>query len=101
MVADGRFREDLYYRIKVVEVRVPPLRERREDIPPLAQHFLERPANDSAAPHKQLTAEAMRACVENPWRGNVRSLGRDRAGGHPFLGRRNHAGRAARRHSRG
>jgi DNA-binding NtrC family response regulator len=74
MVADGRFREDLYYRIKVVEIRVPPLRSRREDIPLLAQFFLEDACRRFGTPHKQLTPEAMRACVENPWRGNVRSL---------------------------
>ena len=74
MAADGRFREDLYYRIKVVEVRVPPLRERREDIAPLAMHFLDEAARQFGVPHKTLTPEAMRACVENPWRGNVRSL---------------------------
>src|SRR5208337_2745541 len=78
MVTEGRFREDLYYRIKVVEIRVPPLRERREDIPRLVQHFLkeacERFGTAQKPLHKQLTPEAMRACVENPWRGNVRSL---------------------------
>jgi two-component system, NtrC family, nitrogen regulation response regulator NtrX len=74
MAADGRFREDLYYRIKVVEVRVPPLRERREDIAPLVMHFLDEAARQFGVPHKTLTPEAMRACVENPWRGNVRSL---------------------------
>ncbi|HYA36643.1 MAG TPA: sigma-54 dependent transcriptional regulator, partial [Candidatus Binataceae bacterium] len=74
MVADGRFREDLYYRIKVVEVRVPALRERREDIPSLVQHFLKASSEHFATPPKQLTPEAMRACVENLWRGNVRSL---------------------------
>ena len=74
MAADGRFREDLYYRIKVVEVRVPPLRERREDIAPLAIHFLAEACKQFGAPHKTLTPEAMRACLENPWPGNVRSL---------------------------
>jgi DNA-binding NtrC family response regulator len=74
MAADGRFREDLYYRIKVVEVRVPPLRERREDIAPLAMHFLQEAGKQFGAPRKTLTPEAMRACVENAWRGNVRSL---------------------------
>ncbi len=74
MAAAGRFREDLYYRIKVVELRVPPLRERREDIPPLVMHFLAEARKNFAAPQKTLTPEAMRECVENPWRGNVRSL---------------------------
>jgi DNA-binding NtrC family response regulator len=74
MAADGRFREDLYYRIKVVEVRIPALRERHEDIAPLAMHFLDEACKQFATPHKTLTPEAMRACVENPWRGNVRSL---------------------------
>jgi DNA-binding NtrC family response regulator len=74
MAADGRFREDLYYRIKVVEVRVPPLRERREDIAPLVMHFLDEACKQFGAPQRTLTPEAMRACVENSWRGNVRSL---------------------------
>jgi DNA-binding NtrC family response regulator len=78
MVADGRFREDLYYRIKVVEIRVPPLRERREDIPRLVQHFLKEACDRFGTAQKQLrkqlTPEAMRACVEGQWRGNVRSL---------------------------
>src|SRR5215472_13965558 len=74
MAAEGRFREDLYYRIKVVEIRVPALRERREDIAPLAMHFLESASKQFGTTRKTLTREAMRACVENPWRGNVRSL---------------------------
>jgi len=74
MVESGRFREDLYYRIKVVELRVPPLRERREDILPLAMFFLEEACKSFSTERKTLAPEAMRACVENPWRGNVRSL---------------------------
>jgi two-component system NtrC family response regulator len=73
MVAGGRFREDLYYRIKVVEIRIPPLRERRADIPPLVMHFLKDACARFGA-DKRLTPEAMRLCVENEWRGNVRSL---------------------------
>jgi transcriptional regulator with GAF, ATPase, and Fis domain len=74
MVGDGRFREDLYYRIKVVELRVPPLREHREDIPPLVLHFLKEACERFGTPLKTLTPESLRACVENPWRGNVRAL---------------------------
>ena len=74
MVKSGRFREDLYYRIKVVEVRIPPLRERPEDIPLLAQQFLKEACERFGAPPKQLSAEAMRGCVERPWKGNVRAL---------------------------
>ncbi len=74
MAAQGRFREDLYYRIKVVEIRLPPLRERREDIPLMVQHFIREASNRYGKPEKRLTPDAMRACIENPWRGNARSL---------------------------
>jgi len=74
MVAQGRFREDLYYRVKVVEIRLPPLHERREDIPLIVQQFVRETARRHGRPEMQLSPEAMRACVENPWKGNVRSL---------------------------
>ena len=74
MIAQGKFREDLYYRLKVVEVRVPPVRERREDVPLMVQHFIAEACHRFSAPQKQLTPEAMRACVEAPWKGNARSL---------------------------
>jgi DNA-binding NtrC family response regulator len=74
MIAQGKFREDLYYRLKVVEIRVPPVRERREDVPLMVQRFIAEACQRFSAPPKQLTAEAMRACVEAPWKGNARSL---------------------------
>ncbi|MBV8454498.1 MAG: sigma-54-dependent Fis family transcriptional regulator, partial [Deltaproteobacteria bacterium] len=73
-VVQGRFREDLYYRVKVVEIRVPPLRERREDIPQMVQHFIRDACHRFGLPGKQLSPAAMRACVEAPWRGNARAL---------------------------
>ncbi len=73
-VREGRFREDLYYRLKVVEVAIPRLSERRDDIPLLVDHFLKEAAERFARPLKPLTAAALRRCVEHPWRGNVREL---------------------------
>jgi len=74
MVKQGRFREDLYYRIKVVEIRLPTLRERREDIPLMVQHFIREACERYGKPEKALTPEAMRACMEHSWKGNARSL---------------------------
>jgi two-component system, NtrC family, response regulator HydG len=72
-VAEKRFREDLYYRLNVVPLRVPPLRERREDVPILTQHFLERYA-ERTGERKTLSAEAIQKLMEYPWPGNVREL---------------------------
>ena len=69
-VNDGSFREDLYYRIAVVEVLLPPLRERREDIPPLAEHFYRRYAGENEA----LPAELRSSLLSRAWPGNVREL---------------------------
>ncbi|OHE56908.1 MAG: Fis family transcriptional regulator [Thermodesulfovibrio sp. RBG_19FT_COMBO_42_12] len=66
----GRFREDLYYRLNVVPIRIPPLRERKEDIPLLADHFLKRAPNYP----RMITTEAMRILMDYPWKGNVREL---------------------------
>jgi DNA-binding NtrC family response regulator len=73
-VRAGRFREDLYYRLRVVELTIPPLAERREDIPLLVDHFLQEAAARFNRPSKPLTAAALRACVEHDWKGNVRQL---------------------------
>ncbi|MGH8426740.1 MAG: sigma-54-dependent transcriptional regulator [Gammaproteobacteria bacterium] len=73
-VADGRFREDLYYRIDVISLRVPPLRERREDIPLLAEHLLARIAADTGIPAPALSPEALAALAEHDYPGNVREL---------------------------
>jgi len=73
-VRAGRFREDLYYRLRVVELTVPPLAERREDIPLLVDHFLRLAAEHFKRPVKPLSGAALRACVEGEWKGNVREL---------------------------
>ncbi|MCB9524150.1 MAG: nitric oxide reductase transcriptional regulator NorR [Myxococcales bacterium] len=70
----GRFRADLYHRLNVIEVRVPPLRERREDILLLVGHFLDRARTQLGTAALRLTREASRALVEQPWPGNVREL---------------------------
>jgi two-component system, NtrC family, response regulator PilR len=73
-VEQGRFREDLYYRLNVVPLEVPPLRERPEDIPPLARHFVEKVCSLEGLAGKVLTAEAMERLAGYPWPGNVRQL---------------------------
>ncbi|KYF77097.1 Fis family transcriptional regulator [Sorangium cellulosum] len=73
-VARGRFREDLYYRLKVFPIRLPPLRERRDDIPVLAGHFLERYADEIGKPCGGFSQQAMELMVAYDWPGNVREL---------------------------
>ena len=73
-VAEGRFREDLYYRLDVIPIHLPPLRERIEDIPWLTDHFLTKCSQASGQPAKHLTPEAMRLLQVHEWRGNVREL---------------------------
>lgn len=77
MVAGGQFREDLYYRLNVIPVQLPPLRERTEDIPLLVQHFLDRFRNEVGAPVRgalTVSQEAMRRLMAFEWPGNVRQL---------------------------
>jgi DNA-binding NtrC family response regulator/HAMP domain-containing protein len=70
----GRFREDLFYRLNVIPLRIPPLRERPKDIHLLARHFLNRFAREQAKPITGFRSEALRKLIENPWPGNVREL---------------------------
>jgi DNA-binding NtrC family response regulator len=74
MVARGEFRDDLYYRLNVVSIEIPPLRERREDIPALVEHFLERFASERTVPVTGVSREAMDLLVKYEYPGNVREL---------------------------
>jgi DNA-binding NtrC family response regulator len=74
LVADGRFREDLYYRLKVVTIKIPPLRERIEDIPLLARHFLKIFTEENGRIGMRFSPEILRHLVKLPWEGNVREL---------------------------
>jgi DNA-binding NtrC family response regulator len=73
-VEQGKFREDLFYRLNVITIDLPPLRARREDIPLLANHFLEYFTNENHLPTRNLTADAMRVLMDYDWPGNVREL---------------------------
>jgi DNA-binding NtrC family response regulator len=73
-VTEGRFREDLFYRLNVIEVHLPPLRERREDIPLLARHFVKRTAREQGHEEKPIEPPAMTALINYAWPGNVREL---------------------------
>jgi DNA-binding NtrC family response regulator len=73
-VSGGTFREDLYYRLAVIPIRLPSLRERRDDIPILAQHFLQRASASLGKPSLRFSDEAMDWLVQQPWPGNVRQL---------------------------
>jgi len=73
-IAEGRFREDLYYRLSVIPIQVPPLRDRRDDIPLLARHFLERFCKTMEKPIQGISPEAMTCLESYDWPGNVREL---------------------------
>ena len=71
---DGSFREDLYYRLNVIEIHIPPLRERGEDIPVLAHHFLKKFADANGKDVRRISDEALALLLRHPWPGNVREL---------------------------
>jgi DNA-binding NtrC family response regulator len=73
-VAEGRFREDLLYRLNTVEIALPPLRERKDDIPILAAHFLREQAGRYGKRVTSFAPEAMQLLLSHPWPGNVREL---------------------------
>ena len=74
MVQEGTFREDLYYRLNVINITVPALRDRKEDIPLLAETFLERYAKTNSKPVKHLSKECLALMFDHDWPGNVRQL---------------------------
>lgn len=74
LVAEGKFRDDLFFRLNVVQITMPPLRERKEDIPLLVRTFLKDAALENDKPHRELTPEAMAGILAYPWPGNVREL---------------------------
>jgi len=73
-VDEGRFREDLYYRLHVINIFLPPLRDRKDDIPPLVQHFLEKYSEENNKSDIELKPEALDLLMEYSWPGNVREL---------------------------
>jgi len=73
-VRQGRFRDDLYYRLNVIEIRIPPLRERKEDIPLLADHFIERLAHELGREVGSISEDALKVLMDYDWPGNVREL---------------------------
>ncbi len=74
LVAEGRFRQDLFYRLRVVPIQLPPLRERRDDIPLLAQHFVDKFREETGRPIEEIGPEALTLMLDYPWPGNVREL---------------------------
>jgi DNA-binding NtrC family response regulator len=74
LVEQGGFRDDLFYRLNVIALSLPPLRDRREDIPLLIEHFIEKYCKENERPPRRFTPEAVRRLVSYPWPGNVREL---------------------------
>jgi two-component system response regulator HydG len=73
-VKSGKFREDLYYRLDVIPIHLPPLKKRRNDVPLVARHFLQRYAAEQGKEIQEFSPEAMRRLLDYPWPGNVREL---------------------------
>jgi DNA-binding NtrC family response regulator len=73
-VKKGEFREDLYYRLNVIPIQIPPLRQRREDITPLVAHFVRKFCSEQGVPMKEIAYDAMRCLIACEWPGNVRQL---------------------------
>ncbi len=73
-VADGDFRDDLFYRLNVIEIRIPPLRDRREDIPLLAAHFVEKLSHELGRDAGEISEGALKVLMDHDWPGNVREL---------------------------
>jgi len=73
-IAEGRFREDLYHRLAVIVIRVPPLKDRLEDIPLLCDHFIQQIANKDGLVAKKIQPNALKKLKEYPWTGNIREL---------------------------
>jgi two-component system response regulator HydG len=74
MVEEGKFREDLFYRLYVIPIQLPPLRERKEDIPDLVRHFLEKKCAQLSRRTVEIVPNAMEMLMDYPWPGNVREL---------------------------
>jgi DNA-binding NtrC family response regulator len=74
MVREGKFREDLFYRLNVITIDLPPLRQRKEDIPLLVDHFLRKYSEENERPYRRITPEGLRPLVSYSWPGNVREL---------------------------
>jgi two-component system nitrogen regulation response regulator NtrX len=74
LIEEGRFREDLFYRLNVVPLAVPPLKDRREDIPLLADHFMRKAAEGAGLPERRFSEDALAALQSFEWPGNVRQL---------------------------
>jgi two-component system response regulator PilR (NtrC family) len=74
LMAESKFREDLFYRLNVITIQLPPLRRRREDIPLLINHFLQKYSDENKRKVREVTPDAMRILMDHPWPGNVREL---------------------------